>query len=63
MIRDRLNTAYRRQKSYVENRKRALEFKVGDQVYLKISPMKEVMTSGKKGKLSLRYLGPYGILQ
>ena len=41
LIRDRLATAYSRQKSYVDNRKRALEFEVGDQVYQKISPMKE----------------------
>ena len=33
------------------------------QVYLKISPMKGVMRFGRKGKLSLRYGGPYDILQ
>ena len=44
-------------------RMRALEFEVGDQVYLKISPMKGFMTVGKKGKLSLGYIGPYEILQ
>ena len=43
MIRDRFATAYSRQKSYANNRKRPLKFKVGDQVYLKISPMKGVM--------------------
>ncbi|XP_069144426.1 uncharacterized protein [Solanum lycopersicum] len=44
-------------------RKRPLEFNVGDQVYFKISPMKGVMRFGRKGKLSLRYVGPYEILQ
>ncbi|XP_069151852.1 uncharacterized protein [Solanum lycopersicum] len=63
MIKDRLATAYSHQKSNADNRKRALEFEVGDQVYLKISPMKGVMRFGKKGKLSLRYIGPYEILQ
>ena len=63
MIRVRLATAYIDQKSYAENRKRALEFEVGDQVYLKISPMKGVMRFGNKGKLSSRYIGPYEILQ
>ena len=63
MIRDRLATAYSRQKSYADNRKRPLEFNVGDQVYLKISPMKGVMRFGRKGKLSPRYVGPYEILQ
>ena len=35
IIIDRLDTAYSRKKSYVDNKKRDLEFKVGDQVYLK----------------------------
>ena len=43
VIRDRFTTAYSRQKSYADNRKRPLEFEVGYQVYLKISPMKGVM--------------------
>ena len=32
MFRDRLATAYRRQKSYANNRKRSIELEVGDQV-------------------------------
>ncbi|WMV09170.1 hypothetical protein MTR67_002555, partial [Solanum verrucosum] len=63
LIRDRLKTAHSRQKSYADNRKRNLEFEVGDWVYLKISPMKGVMRFGKKGKLSPRYVGPYEILK
>ena len=63
MIMDRLATSYSRQKYYADNRKRALDFEVVDQVYLKISPMKGVMRFGKKGKLSPRYIGPYEILQ
>jgi hypothetical protein len=34
-------------------------FLVGDQVFLKVSPMKGVMQFGKKGKLSTRYVGPF----
>ena len=41
---------YSRQKSYVDHRRRDLEFERGDKVYLKISPMKEVVRFGKKGK-------------
>ena len=63
MIRDRQATTYGRKKSYAENIKRALEFEVGDQVYLNISFMKEVMRFFKKGKLSLRYICPYEVLQ
>ena len=58
-----LATSYSWQKSYVDNRKRPLDFDVGDQIYLKISPMKGVMRFGRKGMLSPRYVGPYEILQ
>ncbi|XP_069146982.1 uncharacterized protein [Solanum lycopersicum] len=47
----------------IRDRKRPLEFDVGDQVYLKISPMKGVMRFGRKGKLSPRYVGLYEILK
>ena len=47
----------------MRTKKRPLEFDVGDQVYLKISPMKGVMKFCRKGKLSLRYVGPYEIPQ
>ncbi|WMV18474.1 hypothetical protein MTR67_011859 [Solanum verrucosum] len=63
LIRDRLKMAHSRQKSYADDKKRDLEFEVGDWVYLKISPMKGVMRFAKKGKLSPRYVGPYEILK
>ena len=63
MIRDRFATAYSRKKSNGDNRKRDLEFEVGYQVYLNISPMKGVMIFGKKGKLSLKYIALYDIVQ
>ena len=33
-----------------------MEFEVDGWVYLKVSPMKDVMRSGKKGKLSPQYI-------
>ena len=63
MIRERLKTAQSRQKSYADVRRRALEFRVGDWVYLKVSPMKGVVRFGKKGKLSPRYVGPYKVMR
>ena len=63
VIKDRLKKTYSRQKSYAYNRRRDLEFEIGYHVYLKISPMKEVMRFGKKGKLGTRYVGPYEDLQ
>ena len=53
---------FSRQKSYANNRKRDIEFKVGDWVYLKISPINGVMRFRKKGKLIPRSVGPYEIL-
>ncbi|GKB93462.1 putative ribonuclease H-like domain-containing protein [Tanacetum coccineum] len=38
------------------------EFKVGDMVLLKVSPLKGTVRFGKRGKLSLRYIGPIKIL-
>ena len=63
MIMDRFATAYTRQKSYAYNRKKDLEFDVGNQVHLKISPIKGVMRFGKKGKFSRRYISPSENLQ
>ena len=58
-----MKAAYSRQKSYAGHRSRDLEFEEGDKVYLQISPMKEVVRFGKKGKLRTRYVGHYEILQ
>ena len=62
MIQYRLLTAQSRQKSYADRRVRALVFMEGDHVCLRVSPMKGVMRFGKKGKLSLRFIGPFEIL-
>ncbi|MCF6786103.1 chromo domain-containing protein, partial [Corynebacterium parakroppenstedtii] len=56
-----LKTTQSHQKSYADVRRRDLEFKVGDWVYLKVSPMKGVVYFGKRGKLSPRYIGPYEV--
>ena len=61
MIQDILKTRHICQKSYVDFERKSLEFEVDDWVYFKISPMKDVMRSGKKGKLISWYIGPYVI--
>jgi hypothetical protein len=58
-----MSAAQSRQKSYVDNRRRPLEFEVGDRVFLKVSPMRGVMRFRKKGKLSARFVGPFKITQ
>jgi hypothetical protein len=57
-----LKVAQSRQKSYADTRRRDLEFKVGDFVYLNLSPMKGMKRFNVKGKLSPRYVGPFKIL-
>ncbi|GKE82336.1 putative reverse transcriptase domain-containing protein, partial [Tanacetum coccineum] len=60
-IKDRLKTARDRQKSYVDKRRKPLEFSVGDYVLLKVSPWKGVVRFGKKGKLAPRFVRPFEI--
>ncbi|XP_069148063.1 uncharacterized protein [Solanum lycopersicum] len=40
-----------------------MDFMEGEQVLLKVSPMKGVMRFGKRGKLSPRYIGPFEVLK
>ena len=58
VVRDNLKIARDRHKSYADNRRRDLQFEIGDRVFLKISPWKGVLRFGKRGKLSPRYIGP-----
>ncbi|KAK1421015.1 hypothetical protein QVD17_23053 [Tagetes erecta] len=62
LIRSRLKAAQDRQKSYADKRRRPIEFQVGDQVMLKVSPWKGVIRFRKRGKLSPRFIGPFKIL-
>nr|GEY33909.1 putative reverse transcriptase domain-containing protein [Tanacetum cinerariifolium] len=62
-IKERLKTTRSRQKSYADKRRKPFEFKVGDRVLLKVSPWKGVVRFGKKGKLALRYVGPFEIVE
>ena len=58
---DNLKIARDRHRSYADNRRRDLQFEIGDRVFLKISPWKGVLRFGRRGKLSPRYIGPYEI--
>ncbi|GJT38558.1 putative reverse transcriptase domain-containing protein [Tanacetum coccineum] len=62
-IKERLKMTRSRQKSYVDKRRKPLEFEVGDRVLLKVSPWKGVVRLGKKGKLASRYVGPFEIIK
>ncbi|GJR38239.1 putative reverse transcriptase domain-containing protein [Tanacetum coccineum] len=62
-IRQRLQAARDRQRSYANVRRKPLEFQIGDRVMLKVSPRKGIFRFGKRGKLNPRYIGPFKILQ
>ena len=57
-----LLTAQSLQKSYADVRRRPLDFEVGDHIFLKVMPKRGVVRFGKRGKLSLRFIGPFKIL-
>ncbi|KAL0294391.1 UNVERIFIED_CONTAM: hypothetical protein Sangu_3219900, partial [Sesamum angustifolium] len=40
-----------------------MEYEVGEKVFLKVSPWREILRFGKKEKLSPRYIGTYEILE
>jgi hypothetical protein len=62
MIRENLKAARSHQKSYANKQRRDLSFKVGDFVYLKVSPMRGTKRLKVKGKLEPRYVGPFHVL-
>ncbi|WVZ80478.1 hypothetical protein U9M48_027948, partial [Paspalum notatum var. saurae] len=62
-IHENLKRAQSRQKSYSDRRRRPLVFEKGDDVYLRVSPMKGVHRFGVKGKLAPRYVGPLQIIE
>ncbi|XP_038999054.1 uncharacterized protein LOC120124457 [Hibiscus syriacus] len=51
LICDRLRETFDRQKSYADQRQNDIEFKVRDQVFLKVSSWKKVLRFGRKGHI------------
>ena len=63
VIQTNLKVAQSRQKSYADKRRDPLQFKVGDFVYLRVSPTRGVQRFGIKGKLAPRYIEPFEIIE
>jgi hypothetical protein len=63
MVRENLRVAQSRQKSYADHRRRELSFKVGDFVYLKVSPMRGLRCFKVRINLASRFIGPFKILE
>ncbi|GJR04382.1 putative reverse transcriptase domain-containing protein [Tanacetum coccineum] len=62
LIKQRMQAAQDRQKSYADQKRKPMEFEVGDRFMLKVSPWKGVVRFGKRGKLNPRYVGPFKVL-
>lgn len=62
-IRDYLKAASNRQKNYDDLKRKDIEFQIDDKVYLKVLPWRKVLSFGRKGKLSMRFIEPYKILE
>ena len=63
MIRERLKIANDRHKSYADMKRKDIRYEIGEKVFLKVSPWKKVMRFGENGKLSLRFIGPYEVIE
>ena len=59
IIRENLRIAQSRQKIYADRCHRELHLKIGDYVYLKVSPFKGTRRFQVRGKLAPRYVGPF----
>ncbi|XP_020978177.1 uncharacterized protein LOC110271545 [Arachis ipaensis] len=62
-IRARILTAQSRQKSYADQRRKPLEFEVGEHVFLRVTPTTGIRRAIKTKKLKPRYIGPFKVLR
>nr|GFB45833.1 putative reverse transcriptase domain-containing protein [Tanacetum cinerariifolium] len=62
LIKQRIQAAQDRQKSYADLRRKSMEFEVEDMVMLKVSPWKRVVRFCKRGNLNPRYVRPFKVL-
>ena len=62
LIRKHLLMAQSKKKSYADRWRRPLEFEADDHVFWKVMLKKGVVRFGKRGKLSLRFIGPFEVL-
>jgi hypothetical protein len=63
IVRENLRVAQSRHKRYADHRRRELSFEVRYFTYLKVSPMRGLRCFKVRGKLALRFIGPFKILE
>ena len=61
-LRDRLQLAKSRQKSYYDAKHRQISFEPGEHVYLRVMPMKGIKRFQTHVKLAPRFIGPFPIM-
>ena len=49
--------------SYADKRRTGIEFEVEDMVFIKVSPLRNIVHFGSVGKLAPRYIGPFPITE
>jgi hypothetical protein len=62
MIQEKLRASQSRQKSYYDKKRKNVEFKEGDHVFLRVSPTTGIGRALRSKKLTPRFIGPYEIL-
>ncbi|XP_074327983.1 uncharacterized protein LOC141665898 [Apium graveolens] len=62
-VKESLKEARSHQKSYADQHRKFGGFEPGDHVFLKVSPCNGVKCFGMKGKLGLRYVGPFDVME
>ncbi|GJZ04277.1 putative reverse transcriptase domain-containing protein [Tanacetum coccineum] len=62
-IKQRIQAAHDRQKSYADLKRKPMEFQIEDKVMLKVLPWKGVVCFGKQGKLNPRYVRTFKVIE
>src|SRR3954467_4589878 len=63
LARQRMQAAQDRQKKYANPDRREVEYSVGDHAFLRVSSRRGLQKASRLGKLALRFVGPFLILE
>lgn len=64
LLKENLKKAQERMKLYVDKKRSEREFEIGDEVFLKLQPSRQLIVASRKNfKLSAKYYGSYPVAQ
>ena len=63
MIQEKMIASQSRQKSYHDKRRKDIEFRVGDHVFLRVNPVTGVGRALKCRKMTPHFVGPFEIVE